>query len=435
MTFASIAYAPFRLIPTRSLVCHLRASAFVIDAGARRSSTRRRVEMKMSRLIGFLLCLFWLIACGGEEHSVKTVPSARRTVLVYLAGDNSLSGEVWEKVDALVSNWHNTQDNLLIYQDTRGEKGTPSLMKVICDGGHSYTEVVKEYPDANSADPQAFSEVLRDATSGFPAPSYGLLLFSHGTGWLPAGRYADPRAVYRSGGRSPSGEGLRSIINDAGREMDIRDFAAAIPDGQFDFIVLEACLMASAEVAYELRDKAGYLLASSAEILSPGFTPVYEKMLQALFTQPEAVLTEVAAAYYTYCNELETPYRSATVSVIRLDKMKELARAVGEVYHLLPDGIGNEELKNIQCFDRSGDRLFFDLASLITYATGKVDDRVVTEHAMEVLSEVILYKCATPFFVSLPIRSHSGLTVYIPQHNYPVLNTAWEQTGWGKLMK
>lgn len=75
--------------------------------------------MKINHLIGILFCSSLLLACS-EEHSVKTVPSARRTVLVYLAGDNSLSGEVWEKVDALVSGWHNMQDNLLIYQDTRG---------------------------------------------------------------------------------------------------------------------------------------------------------------------------------------------------------------------------------------------------------------------------------------------------------------------------
>lgn len=377
--------------------------------------------MKTIHLIGLLLLLCsWLPGCN-EEDSSETTLSARRTVLVYLAGDNSLSEEVWQKVDALVSGWHNTQDNLLIYQDSRGEKGTPSLMKVIFDGNHSYTKVVKEYPDTNSADPQIFSDVLKDATTGFPAPSYGLLLFSHGTGWLPAGSYINPRAV------NPSGKGLRSIMDDAGNEMEIADFAAAIPDRQFDFIVLEACLMASAEVAYELRNKADYLLASSAEILSPGFTLVYEEMLTALFAQPQAALTEVASTYYTYCNDLETPYRSATVSVIRLDKMEELAKAMQQVYHLLPEEMESEEVKNIQCFDRSADRLFFDTASLIAYTADT--------HAAQVLSETVLYKSATPFFVSLPVNSHSGLTVYIPQPLYPSLNNAWKQTGWGKLMK
>lgn len=381
--------------------------------------------MKLNRLIGILFCCSLLLACG-EEQSLKTVPSARRTVLVYLAGDNSLSEEVWQKVDALVSGWHNMQDNLLIYQDTRGENGTPSLMKVICDGVHSYTEVVKEYPDANSADPQVFSNVLRDMASGFPAPSYGLLLFSHGTGWFPAGSYANPRVAYRSG------RGLRSIIDDTGREMEIADFAAAIPDGQFDFIVLEACLMASAEVAYELRTKADLLLASSAEILSPGFTPVYAEMLPALFAQPEATLADAADAYYTYCDKKETPYRSATVSVIRLGKMEELAKVMGEVYPLLPDEMSDEKVKNIQCFDRSDVRLFFDAASLVDYAAevGGMESYAVTKQAVQILSETIVYKAATPFFVSLPIRSHSGLTVYIEQEHYPKLNAAYRKTSW-----
>lgn len=385
--------------------------------------------MKINRLIGILICSSLLLACS-EERSLEIVPSARRTVLVYLAGDNSLSDEVWEKVDALVSAWQNTQDNLLIYQDTRGERGTPSLMKVVCEAGRSYTEVIKEYPDANSADPQVFSTVLRDMANDFPAPSYGLFLFSHGTGWLPAGRYADPRGISRSDNE------LRSIVDDAGREMEIADFAAAIPDRQFDFIVLEACLMASVEVAYDLRNKADFLLASSAEILSPGFTPVYAEMLRAFFAQPEAALADAADAYYTYCNKKETPYRSATVSVIRLDKMEELAQGMGEVYGLLPGEMGSEEVKNIQCFDRSDDRLFFDMGSLITFTAEKVgvEGDTSVERVMRVLSETVVYKSATPFFVSLPVRSHSGLTVYIPQPAYPSLDVAWKQTGWGRIM-
>ena len=381
--------------------------------------------MKIIRFVGVLFCCSLLLACS-EEQSLETVSAARRTVLVYLAGDNSLSGEVWEKVDALVAGWKNTQDNLLVYQDTHGSRGTPSLMKVVCEGGHSYTELVKEYPDANSADPLVFSEVLRDATRGFPAPSYGLLLFSHGTGWLPSGAYADPR------GASRSGNGLRSIVEDNGREMEIADFAAAIPDGQFDFIVFEACLMAGAEVAYELRGKADYLLASSAEILSPGFTPVYAKMLPALFTQPEAGLTEAAATYYTYCNELETPYRSATMSVIRLGKMDELAQAMGEVYALLPAELSPAAIRGIQCFDRSSDRLFFDLGDLLEHvsSTAGPQGRVAAERAMRVLEEAVVYRAATPFFVDLPVSGHSGLTVYLGQALYPALNAAWKETGW-----
>lgn len=374
-----------------------------------------------------LLSFLGLVAmsCSNEaELAGPAVPT--RTVLVYLAGDNSLSDEVGTKTEALVAGWHNTQDNLLIYLDGRDADGTPSLLKVEADALHPYAKVVKEYPESNSAAPEIFSEVLRDVTAGYPAPSYGLLVFSHGTGWLPEGRYTNPR----SGASS-----LRSIMEDNGREMAIAGFAAAIPDGQFDFIVLEACLMAGVEVAYELRGKADYLLASSAEILSPGFTPFYPAVLEALFRQPEADLQAVADSYYNRCNSLEAPYRSATVSVVRLDRMDELAEAMHKVYGCMAD-IPEEWVREVQCFDRSENRLFFDLGSLLERmkAAGNAEMRVAVEAAGNALSSAVASKAATPLFVDIPVRAHSGLTSYIEQPAFPSLNVAWRQTPWGKIM-
>lgn len=377
----------------------------------------------------WLLSFFVLVAVSCSSEMGMDGPAApRRTVLVYLAGDNSLSDEVREKMDALVAGWHNAQDNLLIYQDSRDVDGTPSLMKVEVGEAGAYTEVVKEYPEANSADPEIFSAVLRDVISGYPAPSYGLLLFSHGTGWLPEGRYTNLQQE-RSGGSS-----LRSIMEDNGREMAIAGFAAAIPDGQFDFIVLEACLMASVEVAYELRGKADYLLASSAEILSPGFTPVYPAVLDALFRQPEADLPAVARSYYDHCNSLDPPYRSATVSVVRLERMDALAEAMREVYACCPDSPEKAAVE-VQCFDRGAERLFFDLGDWLDYLdAGDAGARNAVVTAREKLAEVVICKAATSYFVNLPVSSHSGLTTYVAQRAYPSLNRAWEQTEWGRFM-
>ena len=47
--------------------------------------------------------------------------------------------------------------------------------------------------------------------------------------------------------------------------MEITDFAMALPDHLFEFIIFEACNMAGIEVAYELRNKAAYIMASSAQ--------------------------------------------------------------------------------------------------------------------------------------------------------------------------
>lgn len=377
---------------------------------------------------GTFLLSFLLASCSNEAEKIDNRVAPKRTVLVYLAGDNSLSDEVWEKVDALVAGWQNEHDNLLVYQDTHSERGTPSLMRVVSEAGAAHTEVIKEYPDANSADPQLFSMVVRDALVGYPAPSYGLMLFSHGTGWLPSGSYSNPRHY------NNTKAGLRSIMDDAGHEMEIADFAAAIPDGQFDFIVLEACLMGGVEVAAELRGKADYLVASSAEILSPGFTPVYQQMLDCLF-QKDPDLSGFAACYMAYCNSREGAYRSGTISVIDLKRMDEL---IEFVYPLLQREV-ETDISSLQCFDRTENKLFFDFGDYMEQVI-RQDNRVEEVANMEkelnkLLDQLVVYKASTPYFVYLPIRRHSGLTIYVEQEIYPGLNNAYRELSWYRLTR
>lgn len=72
-------------------------------------------------------------------------------------------------------------------------------------------------------------------------------------------------------------------------EMELEEFAAAIPDGQLDFIVFEACLMAGVEVAYVLRGKTDYILSSAAEIVSPASRPFIRRHCDTFLTHREAL--------------------------------------------------------------------------------------------------------------------------------------------------
>ncbi|HXL01401.1 MAG TPA: clostripain, partial [Dysgonamonadaceae bacterium] len=72
----------------------------------------------MNRAVVFLL-LPWLVGCSHEE-SIEW-QQMRRTVLVYLAGDNSLSSEVVAKRTALVRAWRSEiEGRLLIFTDRKG---------------------------------------------------------------------------------------------------------------------------------------------------------------------------------------------------------------------------------------------------------------------------------------------------------------------------
>lgn len=363
--------------------------------------------MKIRIISIFLIIPLLLSACWKEEADhIPVLPN--RTILFYMAGDNSLDDETQEKIDALAAAWNvGGNSHLLVYQD-RGEEYVPRLLEIKTGtDGKGTVEVLEEYKDENSASFKVFTRVLNDMVRYCPGSDYGLVVFSHGSGWLPTGTFAQPR----------------SVVTDRDTEFDLIDFARAIPNGQFRFIVFESCLMAGAEVAYELKDKTGYILASSAEILSPGFMPLYGGMLEK-FYKATPDLTGFAREYYEYCNRLSGDSRSATISVINtagLAPLKSLlARAESNVEHW--EWV---ERDGIQHFDRRAkDYLFYDLEGYVK-TIGTQDE--INELA-GILEGSVLYKAATEAFMpgdkyGYAIGQHCGMTIYIPVAKFRELNT------------
>lgn len=371
----------------------------------KRQKDRRSILIKIISIILIIPPLF--SSCLEEEADNRQL-LPERTILFYMAGDNGLSEETQEKVDALVSAWNIADENrLLVFQDKGGENA-PRLLEIKAgSNGKGMIELLEEYKDGNSATTKVFARVLNDMVRYCPSSDYGLVLFSHSSGWFPTGTFAQPR----------------SVVTDGDTEFELIDFARTIPNGQFRFIIFESCLMAGAEVVYELKDKTDYIFASSAEILSPGFTPLYGKMLECLYKfTPD--LTTFASEYYDYCNGLSGDNRSATVSVIStagLAPLKSLlARAESHVEHW--EWV---ERDGIQHFDRRAkDYLFYDLEGYIK----SIGTQEEINELAGILEGTILYKAATDEFMpgapyGFPIKQHCGLTIYIPVAKFKELNT------------
>ena len=371
----------------------------------KRQKDRRSILIKIISIILIIPPLF--SSCLEEEADNRQL-LPERTILFYMAGDNGLSEETQEKVDALVSAWNIADENrLLVFQD-RGGENAPRLLEIKAgSNGKGMIELLEEYKDGNSATTKVFARVLNDMVRHCPSSDYGLVLFSHSSGWFPTGTFAQPR----------------SVVTDGDTEFELIDFARTIPNGQFRFIIFESCLMAGAEVVYELKDKTDYIFASSAEILSPGFTPLYGKMLECLYKfTPD--LTAFASEYYDYCNGLSGDNRSATVSVIStagLTPLKSLrARAESHVEHW--EWV---ERDGIQHFDRRAkDYLFYDLEGYIK----SIGTQEEINELAGILEGTILYKAATDEFMpgapyGFPIKQHCGLTIYIPVAKFKELNT------------
>ena len=374
----------------------------------------------------YLLLLLTVLSCS-KDSDVKPIVAKGRTVLVYVALDNNLSNEMSAVRASLIEGWANSDikdGSLLVFADTPGAS-KPMLMEIVERKGIVVYDTLRTYTNENSASPDLLKQVIADTRSLAPAKSYGMLLFSHASGWLPEEAFKDPLA-WEPKATSGSKLGSRSIFEDNGREMEFDDFVEAIPDGMFDFIASEMCFMSSVETAYALRNKTKYLLAAATEVLSPGFEPIYKTSLDLLY-KPKPDLVGFAQAFYDYVTG-DDGVKWVAVSVVKTSEMQTLADFTRDIAPVLTQ----EQINKVQFYDGNPPysgrlpHLFFDFRDYIAQvATSKE-----MEQLDELLDKAVIFKRNTPMLWKIRIARHSGLSVYIPQESLPRLNEAYEGTDW-----
>ncbi len=367
-----------------------------------------------SRFIyGFLFIgLLLLFTFCDDEKDKLSEEFTSRTILVYMGGKNNLSGETYEKLYAMRDGWDSSiNGHLLVYHAPADE--TPKLLEICTENGANIIKTIEEYPMENSADPDVFNRAVTDMLDEYPASSYGLIVFSHASGWLPPKTLTTPR----------------SVMADLRQEMELLDMVEALPDNRFDFIIFEACFMAGIEVAYELKDKTDYILASSAEILSPGFTSLYKESLHCLFKQ-KAELKEFAKDCFNYFNTKTGDNCSATFSVINTFSLRNLAAFLNTYMEYRHD----IDISEIQHFDRyTGYKLFFDFEDYYLRLIDGEENRFIFS---KLVSGCVDYKTATksfmPYSNGFEVNKHSGMTTYIIQDDFPYLNEEYKKLTWYK---
>lgn len=387
--------------------------------------SRDKIHILLLMALSLMMTLA-VASCSKEPN--QTATAADRTMIVYLGGDNNLSGESFQKLDALqlvVSQnpifTDGSPSSILVYHDPATASGAkPSLWRL--RHGHTLPQLIEQYDTENSASAEVFERVIKTCVTIAPAKSYGLWLFSHASGWLPRGTLTNPKS--------------KSVVVDGPNEMEIADLAAAIPQRMFDFIVFEACFMASVEVAHELKTKTDYILASSAEILSPGFTDLYARVIPPLFnpnTQSNTLpaLTYAAQTFFKLRDAQGGIEKSATISIVDTKHLDALAAVVRDIVCQTNDP---PDITQIQHFDRhQSHHLFFDLNH---YLESFAQTPSQQQQLAAALTAAVPYKQATQEFMNytgyngFEIREHCGLTTYIEQQKMPILNIAHKQTSW-----
>lgn len=400
----------------------------------------------------------------GQSADRDINTDTRKVMLLYSDGCNSLSSFLSEDINDLCTGWlprqRRADDVILVYSHqpaSRGQYSQPSspvLFRLYAESdGTAVRDTLTVYePGTISSSPEQLNNVLTYVNRAFPAKNYGLIFSSHATGYLPAGFYSKPGDYFfKEDMMRSQGTGIRrtpspvpyieseqdpdmpavksvgqTVIGSSSYEMDLRDFAEAIPM-KLDYILFDACLMGGIEVAYELVGKCDRLGFSQAEVLAEGFN--YKTLASHLLgNSSEADPYNVCKDYFTQYDVQSGVYRSATISLIDCNRLEPLAEICNELFDKYSENIKKIRPSEVQRFYRSSKHWFYDLQSILEKAGITAAEKA---ELLECLDDCVLYKGATPSFMNeFPINTFSGFSMYLPSNGNTELSKYYKTLKW-----
>ncbi len=283
------------------------------------------------------------------------------TIFIYLAAHNNLDAYARRSIEQVWDLGSTDQIKIVTLIDT------PDGAKIY-DHKDPKTYFAGKPPDQHfdSGDPKQLIKYATHAFQAYPAEHYGLILWSHGTGWMPHDlRDISPRerkmrsanstvpALFRSTLETMMSEptvSKRAICFDDGSQHSIDTVelekvvteittAISTPDNprKLDLLGMDACLMASIEVAYQLRQQVDYMVAS--EELVPATSWPYSKIVSDLHARPnispKELSTLIVTEYSNYHKKFPPKAGDVTKCAIELAGMDALKLVVRDLAKVL----------------------------------------------------------------------------------------------------
>lgn len=269
---------------------------------------------KLLYLLCFALSLAF-VSCGHDDPE-PTPSRMRRTVIVYMAAENSLSRFTSSDINEMIEAAGTVplDCNFVVYLDNASDE--TQVFTISAQGGQA---LHKNLTERNSCDPDVFKSTMQEILTDFPADTYSLVMWSHGSGWIPTPK------------RTIGIDNNRNNYQNLGSELEIPEMRKALESlgVHWDYIFFDACFMQCVETGYELRNVADYVIGSPAEI--PGNGAPYGTIMPELTgTTNDASILSLVEKYYN-------AYASEDGLVISAVKTKELPQLLNVTKSLVPD--------------------------------------------------------------------------------------------------
>lgn len=388
--------------------------------------------MQKIYLIGCALSLLLLTGCKEEEKLQPNPVRRNMTVVVYIAAENSLSRFYHSDLAEMesVADQIPLDCNFVVYVDS---STLPAIYLLNAQQGKVTYRTLNE---EDSCTPATFGKNIWDIVQEFPAEHYGLVMWSHGSGWIPPAK---------APGKISKTIGVDNNMNNEtnyGSELEIPDMRKELEEigVHWDYIFFDACFMQCVETAYELRSLTDYIIASPAEI--PVLGAPYDKIMDCLTEKDTEWATHLAEKYYEDYKD-NAGLVISTVKTSELDSLLQVTKRAFPDFYDKAAGFSSEGIQPYCAYSMSSvwKPEYFDMGSAMHQMLSPGD----YEEWRAQMERTVITRLSTPrwgsvfsnyFSPTIVDEAHNALmSIFIPYPKYDAntkYNTAVRETLWYK---
>jgi len=356
----------------------------------------------------------------------------RKNLIVYIVADNNMSWLVQSDINEMLygAQYLGSKDHLVLYVD---DKSLPRIYDITAsDFNQTYSSLKPIYSyneEKNSCSTQQMNHVLNYIKNNYPAPSFGLVLWSHGSGWIP--KYGTVYEGQNFGSKRRSfgiDQNLADSKTTCNKVMEIDSLKIVLDNYKvFDFIMFDACFMQNIEVDYALRDVTKSIIASPAEIPGPGAP--YHTVLKPMFEDNDYVVGMVSAYHYYYSTSTNYGLLLSAVDVDKIQPFSDITRTYIQKYKEELMTMSYDSVQNYFHYDKYYDSAskqypdYYDINGVMQTAMSDEDYAVWYAEFQKILRS---YTC-TSFWYSdvmgktkypVDVDQYRGVSIHIPLKKY-----------------
>lgn len=374
-----------------------------------------------------MMCITLSSCDKPAEPTYDKLIEAKSAILLYAVASNNLESNYISDITEIKTAAENLDlDKNAIYVYRVLNESTPTLYRLVKKEGVLTWIKLKEYDRKQfSTDPVRMREVMLSLKNYVKTDNLGLILWSHGSGWIPDFRTHDTSELYPEAS-APRKATHYSFGYDSNQDtydsIDIDELADAIPDGMFKYIWFDCCYMAAIENIYQLRNKADFIVSYPTEVWGDGMP--YDLTLPYMLAD-EPNLVAAADQLFSYYNSRSL---AVTVSIVDTSKLEALAEETKKVI----EKYAYPGVKGLHDYGRFKQRQFYDFGQYIRMR-GEQEPEWSSSDFDTALSNCVIYgRHSYRDFSNIIIRpeNYSGLTIHPYEMTSGAQATFYESLDW-----